>query len=475
MSDLLLLPATVLAQRIRAGELSPVALIESSLARIDEINPRLNAFCAIYADEARAHARECEAAVRRRAPLGPLHGLPVAIKDFTPVAGKATTRGSHVFADWVPDANPVIVERLLGAGAIIIGKTTTPEFAYSSFTASPLWGITRNPRDPTRTSGGSSGGSAVAVATGCASLAEGTDMGGSVRIPASFCGIVGLKPVLGRIPMDILPTVFDSISHFGPLTRSVDDAALFLSVTQGADDRDIQSLPDLEIPVPVPRGVRGLRLGLSIDFGYYRVDAEVAGKVRAAADALVDAGALVEEVELAWSREINDAWGRYWDVFLAACFGDHLAQHRNRMDPHVVELIERGFATSAVDFKRVEHVRTRQWRSLAAMFRDHDALICPTTARPAPSIDMWDGDFDRTDRDGRYDGLDMTCPFNFVPQCPALSIPAGISRDGLPIGLQLIGRRFDDILLLRIGATLEALLQHETGVRPIRDLPDQRP
>jgi Asp-tRNA(Asn)/Glu-tRNA(Gln) amidotransferase A subunit family amidase len=460
LSDLLLSPATVLTERIRAGDLSPMALIDASLARIDDVNPRLNAFCAIYREEARARAQECETAVRNGAQLGPLHGLPVAIKDFTPIAGKVTTRGSHVFSDWVPKSNPVIVERLFGAGAIIIGKTTTPEFAYSSFTSSPLWGITRNPRDPTRTSGGSSGGSAVAVATGCASLAEGTDMGGSVRIPASFCGIVGLKPSLGRIPMDILPTVFDSISHFGPLARTVDDAALFLSVTQGSDDRDIQSLPDLQIPVPVPRGVRGLRLALSIDLGYYRVDAEVASKVREAANALAGAGAIIDEVELNWSREINDAWARYWEVFLAACFGKFLAGHRNRMDPHVVDLIERGFATTAVEFKRLEEVRTQQWQRLAAVFRSHDALICPTMARPAPSIDMSDGDFDETDRDGLYDGLDMTSPFNFVPQCPALSVPAGTTREGLPIGLQLVGHRFDDRSVLRIGATLEDLIRN---------------
>jgi Asp-tRNA(Asn)/Glu-tRNA(Gln) amidotransferase A subunit family amidase len=294
-------------------------------------------------------------------------------------------------------------------------------------------------------------------------------MGGSVRIPASFCGIAGLKPALGRIPMDILPTVFDSISHFGPLARTVDDAALFLSVTQGPDDRDIQSLPDLHVPVPVPRGVRGLRLALTMDLGYYRVDAEVVGKVKEAARALAGAGAVVTEVELPWRREINDAWGLYWAVFLAACFGDHLPAHRNAMDPEVVALIERGFETGAVEFKRLEEVRTRQWRSLATVFRDHDALLCPTMARPAPSISLSDGDFDRLDRDGRYDGLDMTCPFNFVPQCPALSLPVGNTRDGLPIGLQIVGRRFDDVSVLRIGATLEDLLKDHTEGSATRD------
>lgn len=288
-------------------------------------------------------------------------------------------------------------------------------------------------------------------------------MGGSVRIPASFCGVTGLKPALGRIPMDILPTVFDSISHFGPLARTVDDAALFLRVTQGADDRDIQSLAGIDIPVPVPRGVRDLRFALSVDLGYYRLDPEVAQIVRQAASALRGAGAFVDEVQLPWTRAINDAWGRYWGVFLAACFGDLIAEHRALLDPRVVELIERGFATGAVEFKRLEQVRTKQWQGLAAIFRDHDALICPTMARPAPSVDLSDADFDRTDHDGRYDGLDMTCPFNFVPQCPALSVPVGITSDGLPVGLQIVGRRFDDVSVLRIGATLEDLISAGRG------------
>ena len=172
-----------------------------------------------------------------------LHGLPIAIKDLTPTPGKTTTLGSKVFEHWAPDHDAPIVERLLGAGAILVGKTTTPEFAHSGFTQSPLWGISRNPWNPERTPGGSSGGSAAAVATGCVALAEGSDAGGSVRIPAAMCGCVGLKPSLGRIPLAILPTVFEQYCHFGPLARTIDDAALFLSVTEGPDERDILSLP----------------------------------------------------------------------------------------------------------------------------------------------------------------------------------------------------------------------------------------
>jgi len=450
------LPAVELARRIAGRELSPVEVSETALARIEAAQPVLNAFCFVYPEEALAAARAAEKAVAAGEPLGPLHGVPIAIKDFTPTKGKTTTRGSCAFEHWVPDYDALIVRRLRAAGAIMVGKTTTPEFAYSSFTENPLWGITRNPWDPSRTPGGSSGGAGAAVASGCVPLAEGSDMGGSVRIPAALCGVVGLKPSLGRIPMDILPTVFDSISHFGPLARTVADAALFLGVTQGPDDCDIQSLvPALEVPVPPPGRIEGLRLALSPDLGFYAVDAEVAANTRAAADALANAGAEVEEVELTWTREQVDAWTAYWGVYLAAAFEHVLPEHRARMDPGVVALIEAGQAMGAVAFKQLETVRTRQWHELARLFRRFDALICPTMARPAPPVGMSDDDFTGEDAQGRYCGLDMTSLFNNVSQCPALSVPSGFTGDGLPTGLQIVGRRFDDLTVLDVGAALE--------------------
>ncbi|MEE8534972.1 MAG: amidase [Kiloniellales bacterium] len=455
--ELTYLPAVELARMIRERRVSPVEAMEAALARIEVVQPKLNAFCFVYAEEALTAARAAEQSVTGGAALGPLHGVPIAIKDFTPTKGKRTTRGSYAFEHWVPDFDPVIVERLRRAGAIMVGKTATPEFAYSSFTQSPLWGITRNPWDLERTPGGSSGGSGAAVASGCVALAEGTDMGGSVRIPAAFCGLVGLKPSLGRIPMDIVGTVFDSISHFGPLARTVADAALFLAVTQGPDDRDIQSLvPGLEVPVPPPADVRGLRLALSLDLGFYAVDPEVEANTRAAAEALRAAGAEVEEVELNWNHAQVDAWNDYWGVFMAASFGDVLADHREKMDPNVVALMERGLALDAVSFKRIETVRTEQWLGLARVFEDFDALLCPTMTRAAPPVEAQDRDFDRLDPDGRYHGLDMTSQFNNVPQCPALSVPSGFTEGGLPTALQIVGRRFDDLGVLRIGAALEA-------------------
>ncbi len=249
--DLCFRSAFELASDIRTKKVSPVEVIENALARIDQVNPKVNGFCFVYADEAMDKARLAEADIQAGKDVGPLHGVPFAIKDFTPTAGKRTTLGSKIFEHWVPDQDPPLVERLLNAGGIMIGKTTTPEFAHSSFTDSPLWGPTRNPWNLGCTAGGSSGGSAVAVATGCVPIAEGSDAGGSVRIPAALSGIVGLKPSFGRIPMGILPTAFDSIFHFGPLSRTVADSALFLNLTQGPDDRDIRSLP-ATAPIPVP-------------------------------------------------------------------------------------------------------------------------------------------------------------------------------------------------------------------------------
>ena len=453
--DLSYRSALDLARMIRTGQISPVEAVRHSLDRIAAINPKLNAFCFIYEEEALTNAKEAERAIRENRPVGPLHGVPIALKDFTATKGKRTTLGSYAYERWVPDKDAVVARRLLDAGAILVGKTTTPEFAASGFTESPLWGVTRNPWDPNRTPGGSSGGSGVAVATGCVPLADGTDSGGSIRIPAGLCGIVGLKPSFGRIPMEALPTIFDQLSHFGPLARTVEDAALFLRVTQGPDDVDIQSLPPLPLPDPLARSVKGLKLAYSIDLGFHTVDADIAANTRKAVAALAEAGAEVQEVVLPWTSELEDAWYRHWAVLLAACFGESLKTHRERMDPRLVALMERGLGMNAVEFKRIELLRTHQWQSLARILATYDALLCPTIAIPAPAVGGGDQDFCYTDADGRYHGFDMTAVFNFVSQCPVLSVPSGSTREGLPTGLQIVGRRFDDSTVLTIGATLE--------------------
>ncbi|MFO1056791.1 MAG: amidase [Dongiaceae bacterium] len=466
--DLAYQPASALAARIRRKELSPVELMDNVLARIAEVNPQANCFCFVYPEEARAAARAAEAAVMQGAPLGPLHGVPIAFKDMTPTRGKRTTLGSCAFEHWVPDHDAVVVRRLAAAGAIMVGKTTTSEFAATGITETTLWGVTRNPWNLGHTPGGSSGGAGAAVAAGCVPLAEGCDMGGSVRIPAAFCGVVGLKPSFGRIPFDILPSQFDSYCHFGPLARSVADAALFLRAAEGPDLDDISSLPPAPaIPDPLPRSVAGLRLALSTDLGYYAVDPEIAANLRAVAALLRDRGAIVEEVELGLTREINDIGYRHWNVYTAVIAGPHLARWRDVMDPFVVQMAEAGLKMDAVSFKQLECDRTAQWRKLAPLFRSHDALLCPTTSIPAPPTGVSDGDFGFDDAAGRYHQYEMTFPFNLFSACPALSMPSGFAASGLPTAVQIVGRPHADATVLTIGAALEAATPHLSRRPPL--------
>jgi Asp-tRNA(Asn)/Glu-tRNA(Gln) amidotransferase A subunit family amidase len=455
--DLSYTPATELARRYRAKEISPVEVIQNSLDRIDEVNGRLNCFCFTYPEEAMQKAKAAEQALAS-GKARTLEGIPMAIKDFTPTRGKVTTRGSKLLENWVPDWNPVIVERLEAAGAIMVGKTTTPEFATSGFTDSPLWGITRNPWDTSRTPGGSSGGSGAAVASGCVPFAEGTDMGGSVRIPAALCGIVGHKPTIGRIPMDIIGTAYCNISHFGPLARSVSDATLFLDTVQGEHPSDIQSLPRCELTIPAPSDVKGMKFALDVSLGFCAVDPLVEANLRASADALRDAGAVIEEVDLGWDRKIVDLWNDSWAIFMAAAYDNTtdvpLDENRERMSKGLVHLIERGRKIDAVTARKGEFERTRYWHKLGAILQNHHALLCPTMAITAPPVEMRDWDFGQVNEQGMLECMDMTSPFNYMAQCPTLSVPSGFA-DGLPTATQIVARRWDDALALRIGAAIE--------------------
>ncbi|HEV7247008.1 MAG TPA: amidase [Shinella sp.] len=454
------LPATDIAAGIRAGAFSAVSVVAESLRRAKIVDQSLNAFTLLREEAALASAREADRQVATGAETPALTGVPFAAKDLTPTRGDLTTLGSWTREAWVPTETALCIARLEAAGAILIGKTTTPEFAHSSFTASPRWGITRNPWNAERTCGGSSGGSAVAVATGVVPFAEGTDMGGSVRIPAAFCGIVGFKPSLGRIPMTILPSVFDNISHFGPLARTIEDAVAFMAVASGPDDADITSLP-LAFAADKARHGRlaGRRFALSADLGYYSVDASVQASLLAAVDEMRAAGAVVETVDLGWSRAVNDGWYDLWCVFMSAFFGDTLEAYRERMDPLVVDLIERGRTMGATQYKRVELLRTAMWKDLSAILSGYDALLSPTCAMTAPSAEANDNSFVADLPDGRFQGLDMTCPFNLLPQCPALSVPIGLAGNGLPVGLQIIGRRYADEDVLSIGGAIEGTLR----------------
>ena len=456
--DLAYLPAATMAGLVAAGDVSPVELVDNALARIDDVNGALNAFAFVW-DDARIAANAAADAVAAGQPLGPLHGVPIALKDTTPTAGRTTTFGSYCFEHFIPEVDASIALSLERSGAIVVGKTTSPEFAHSLLTDSPLWGPTRNPWNTDRTPGGSSGGSGAAVASGCVPLAEGSDMGGSVRIPAGWCGVVGLKPGIGRIPMDALPALFDSISHHGPLARTVDDARLFLHATQGPNDADIQSqVQPLDLADSLRTDLRGVRVALSVGLGAYAVEPGVERAVLAAADALTEAGATVVPVNPGMRGTFEDDWDRLWEVFMAAYFGDLVPEFEDRMTPSVLALIRKGQQMSAVEYKRIEFARTEFWGLLRPILADADVLMTATMSSTPPGARLAEFEAPAPRADGLSASADMTAIWNLAPQCPVISVPVGFDDDGLPVGVQLVGQRWRSDHLLGIAAALEAVV-----------------
>ena len=456
MNDLLDQPARVIAAAVRDGHFSAAEIVSASLARAHAM-AECNAFVAVLDNAAGAAAAALDRLTADARRALPLLGVPFAAKDMTPTEGTATTLGSWTSEDAPATETALVVRRLQAAGAVLIGKTATPEFANSGFTASPRWGTTRNPRDTTRSPGGSSGGSGVAVAAGCVPFTEGTDMGGSVRIPAAFCGVVGLKPSFGRIPVTILPSLFDDISHFGPLARTVDDAALFMAAAAGPSDEDPFSLPLTfdEAATHPAAGLAGRRLALSVDLGFYAVEPAVRDAVTVAVERLRDAGAVVTEVAMPWTRDVVDRWTDLWGLFMAAYFGDRRAGFADRMDPAVLALMARGDALGAVAVKRIEILRSRMWRDMAAVLATHESLLCPTCAVLPPPVERTDDDYADDDANGRFAGLDMCSPFNMVPMLPAISLPTPRPAGALPVGLQVVGRRHGDEALLALARLIE--------------------
>ncbi len=457
LRDINWLSASELGVLFRSGELSPCEAVASSFSRIAEVDPHLNAFCALDEERAKRDAQRSRARFSAGAPIGPLDGVPVAIKDLTPTAGLRTAMGSRLFADHVPERDAIVVERLRAAGAIIVGKTTTSEFANASVADSPLTGSTCNPWDPSRSSGGSSGGSAVAVATGCVPLAEGSDMGGSVRIPACFCGVLGLKPALGRIPFALLPNLYDPMAHHGPLARSVADVTAFLRVTQGPDDRDPISLSAAPaFDVPSEPDLRGLRVAFSPDLGFLSVEPDVVGNAKATAARLTDAGALVESVDLGLSEALFEAGYRQFSALMYRYYGHLEQEHADLLDPTLLHFFEIGRSLSAADLVDAQVVTSREWLNMVRLFETYDALACPTMPRTATPVGRSEFDYTGNDADGKPITFDMTLPFNLFGRLPALTVPSGLGQEGLPTGLQLVGRRDDERTVLELASVLHA-------------------
>jgi aspartyl-tRNA(Asn)/glutamyl-tRNA(Gln) amidotransferase subunit A len=451
--ELAFLPATELVGAIRDRKLSPVEAVEAVLDRIERLNPRINAFCTVTAESARRESKAAEAAVLRGERLGPLHGVPVSVKDLVLTRGVRTTFGSRIHEGNVPEEDAPLVERLKAAGAIVVGKTTTPEFGWKGVTDSLLFGVSRNPWNPEYTPGGSSGGAAAAVAAGLAPLAVGTDGGGSIRIPGSFCGIVGLKPTYGLIPVYPASAV-GTLSHAGPMTRTVRDAALMLQVMVGPDDRDPLSFPSRggDLTAGVGGGVRGLRVAWSPTLGYAVVDPEVRSATESAAKQFERLGCHVEHVQRVFD-DPDPIWAPLFYGGIAGRLHDLVEAWRDRMDPGLVGIVEEGRRISAVEFGKATLARATFTETVRKFFTRYDLLLTPTLAVP-PFAAGLERPPSRV-AGSRLAWVGFTYPFNLTGQ-PAATVPCGFTPDGLPIGLQIVGRRLEDATVLRAAAAFEA-------------------
>ncbi|WP_024936285.1 amidase [Actinomadura welshii] len=453
MADAADLTATELVEAYAAGTLSPVEAAEAVLARIRRDDPELNAFCLVDEETTLDMAREAAGRWRRGATLGPLDGVPVSIKDVLLTRGWPTLRGSTTIDPAGPwDEDAPSVARLREQGAVFVGKTTTPEFAWKGVTDNPLTGVTRNPRDPSRTPGGSSGGAAAAVAAGMAPLALGTDGGGSVRIPAAFTGTFTIKPTYGRVP-HYPASPFGTLAHTGPMTTTVADAALLLDVICGADGRDWSSLPPPEVPFTEagPDDLTGLRIAFSPDLGFARVDPEVAASVAAAAEVFTELGAKVEQADPGFGDPVEE-FEVLWFAG-AAKVVEHLPPEAfARLDPGLREICEQGARYSAVEYLTATARRMELGRLMGLFHERYDLLLTPTMpivafeagrevppGSPSPRWTSW---------------TPFTYPFNMTQQ-PAASLPCGLTSGGLPVGLQVVGARHADALVMAACAAYE--------------------
>jgi amidase len=455
MSELHYLSAVDACARFRALTLSPVELVRALIARRAEVEPHIHAFTYTFDDEALAAARVAEARYRAGT-ARPLEGIPVAIKDLHAIAGHITTHGSLVFRDNRDESTVATVQRLLDAGAIVLARSTAPEFGCSNITASRLWGVTRNPWNLAYNAGGSSGGAAAALAAGTITLADGSDYGGSIRIPAACCGVVGYKPPHGRNPGDPGASL-DPFSHLGPLARSVADAALMQNVMAGHSDRDLASLPErVELPASFTP-IAGLRVTYSLDLGYFAIDPEVRAAVLAAVEQLRGLGCTVEPVELGWTDRVREAYELHHDAADAAGLWMLLPSQRALLTDHVIEIIERGKTISARDLFATHEIRADMYTSLGPILARCDAFVCPTTAVPAVPA----GHTPATPQviDGRavppHRGWVLTYPFNMLSALPVLSVPIARAASGVPIGLQIVARPYADLQVFRVGAAIE--------------------
>jgi Asp-tRNA(Asn)/Glu-tRNA(Gln) amidotransferase A subunit family amidase len=454
------LSGTEALARFAAGTLSPVELLDAVIARAEVVELRVNAIADRFYAEARAAARKAEASWAGVGPAPrPLEGLNLAVKEADHLAGTRNSNGSLLHMDRVDTTTAPVVQRLLDAGAIPHIKTTVPEFCILGATHSRAFGVTRNPWNLAFGPGGSSGGSGVVLATGGATLATGSDIGGSIRIPASACGVVGYKAPYGRNPGPAAASI-DSYAHFGVMARTVGDVALMQNLVSGRHPQDIVSLADkVVVPTVAPPSLKGRRIAWSMNLGAYEVDAGVAAATRQALATLKALGAEVEEVELGWDGRIIRATEAYfahgWGNTMTADF----PRDRSLMTEYAITFVESAAQATVENYHFARAMEVEMYASFGPLMERFDAFVCPTTSVPSVAADFIPG---RTPVvvNGREkiisdDAWAMTSPFNMLSRCPVLAVPSGIHANGVPTGIQIVGRAYDDVSVFEIGLAFE--------------------
>jgi amidase len=462
-SDLCFLTARELVSMVRRREVSAVELLDAHLERIDRVNPRVNAIPTLVPDRARARARVADERLARGESPGPLHGIPIAVKDLELTAGIRTTFGSPIYRDFVPDQSALFVERLESAGAVVLGKTNTPEFGAGSQTFNAVFGRTANPYDPEKTCGGSSGGAAVALTTGMVPLADGSDLGGSLRNPASFCNVVGFRPSPGRVPRWPAIDPWGSLNVLGPMARTVEDAALLLSVMAGPDARDPLSIaePGSQFVESLERDFRGVRVAWSRNLGSFPVEPEVIEVLESTLSVFSELGCEIDEAHPDF-RGAEEAFQTLRAHSFALARGRELKEHRHLLKDTVIWNAERGLALSGPDVARAELLRGEIYHRARAFLESYEFLLLPVCqVLPFAIEEEWVREIEGVRLETYVDWM-KSCWFITLTSLPAISVPAGFSAAGLPVGLQIVGRYRRELDVLRLARAFEGRVSAST-------------
>jgi|TARA_B110001454_G_scaffold56377_1_gene55135 Asp-tRNA(Asn)/Glu-tRNA(Gln) amidotransferase A subunit family amidase len=455
----------------KAKTLSPVELVDAVIDQSEKVNDTVNAFTYTFFDEARAQAQLAEKNYANGEKTGDLEGLPIGIKDESGIKGQPLSKGSLIYKDYIAEDTSPVNQRVLDAGGIVHARTATPEFSCAGFTWSRQWGVTRNPWNNDFTSGGSSGGSSASLASGTSTICTGSDIGGSIRIPASTCGLVGYKPPYGRNPEEAVFNL-DFYCHTGPLSRSVKDTIRLQNVMCGPSPKDIATLrPKLVLPYEY-QPIKDWKIAYSPNLGCFEVDPEVEKNTLASLEVFKSLGATIEEVDLGWGPEVLEAGLAYLGHIFGAAMQDELEQHADELTSYARAFAEESLNSTPRDFLGSLDVAYQMYSTLGPILEEYNVLICPTTAIPAVPAD-----FDPTKDELKINGKDvnkmlgwcMTTPFNTMSRCPVLTVPSGQASNGVPTGIQIVGRTYCD------EDVFQAALAYETALGGWFNTNDKRP